>query len=233
MVILVLPIIIAGVVCLCVGGALGSKWEDIQYGLRGKRIAILGERKVGKTTLWKYMGKGCLIERYSQTMKKQEIERFKLKIDELEIRIRVCDDVSGSETNEETWNKVFEGSNLVLYMLRSDKLFNQDQLTVKRCNEDLEQMHLWIQANKDDQKIVFIVGNHWSSDPMISDLEDQSKRGYYKDRFEELEVVRQMRRLAGGQNKVQCILGSLDTEENAQKLVTEIFKQYLDITKAK
>jgi hypothetical protein len=39
------------------GATVVLKWEDIIYALKGKKIAIFGERAVGKTTFHTYMRK--------------------------------------------------------------------------------------------------------------------------------------------------------------------------------
>ncbi len=45
------PIFIAFAVGAVVSGSVVYKWEDIFYSLQGKKIAVLGARAVGKTTL--------------------------------------------------------------------------------------------------------------------------------------------------------------------------------------
>ncbi|MGL4503933.1 MAG: hypothetical protein ACRCU2_33030, partial [Planktothrix sp.] len=72
------PIFIAFAVGAVVSGSVTSNWENIVYSLKGKKIAVLGAKEVGKTTLFKYMEKGILIERYSQTASREDVERTRI-----------------------------------------------------------------------------------------------------------------------------------------------------------
>lgn len=108
------PIFIAFAVGAVVSGSVVSNWENIAYSLKGKKIAVLGTRRVGKTTLLKYMEKGILIERYNQTRDKNEIERTRIKLDDLDILIKKTDDVSGGEKAYGVWEKLFKEADLVL-----------------------------------------------------------------------------------------------------------------------
>ena len=74
----IIPIVIALTVGFAGGAVASSNWENITYALKGKKIAVLGARAVGKTTLLTYMEKGILMERYKQTLDKQEIERTRI-----------------------------------------------------------------------------------------------------------------------------------------------------------
>ncbi len=216
----VIPIIIAFSV---VGTASLCKYEDIIYFLKGKKIAVLGARAVGKTTLLKYLEKGILIERYKQTLDKEEVERTRVKLGDLDIHLRKTDDVSGDIAAYGAWKNLFDASDLIFYIVRTDKLLKRDRATEKRCEEDLKQIQGWIKESK-RRKQFFIVGNHWSSDPEFKSL-GADQMGNYIDRFRALPVVKTMTQLAGGAATVKVALGSLATEGDADVLITRIFKQ--------
>ena len=139
--------------------------------LKGKKIAVLGARAVGKTTLLKYMEKGILIERYKQTLDKQEIERTRIQLGDLDIRLKKTDDISGDKSAYGVWKKLFDEADLVLYIVRTDMLLKYDSNTEKRTEDDLKQVHIWLkECNSKKQKQFFIVGNHWNSDPVFDNL---------------------------------------------------------------
>ena len=216
-----IPIIIAVAVGAAGGSVVACNWDNILYAMKGKKIAVLGERAVGKTTLLKYMEKGILIERYKQTLDKKEIERIKLG--DLDIYLQKTDDVPGSKDAYGVWKNIFNSSDLILYIVRTNELLNFNPTTEKRCQEDLGQIHGWIKESK-AKKQFFIVGNHWSSDPEFQKLTPDTM-GNYVDRFRELPVVKKMTQLAGGSATVKVALGSLATERDADYLITRIFEQ--------
>lgn len=219
------PIIIALAVGGVAGGVVVSNLENIAYALQGKKIAVLGARAVGKTTLLKYMEKGILIERYKQTLDKKEIERTRLKLGDLDILLKKTDDVSGGESSYSVWEKLFHEADLVLYIVRTDMLLKHDSNTEKRTEKDLEQIRIWNKkGDSKKQKQFFIVGNHWDTDPIFKNLTD-SQIGDYREQFTSLPVVKKMTLLAGGAAKVKIALGSLANEKDADTLITTIFRQ--------
>lgn len=219
------PIFIAFAVGAVVSGSVVYKWEDIFYSLQGKKIAVLGARTVGKTTLLKYMEKGILIERYKQTRDKNEIERTRIKLGDLDILIKKTDDVSGGEKAYGFWEKLFKEADLVLYIVRTDRLLDQDSGTEKRSENDLKHIQNWIkELGATERKQFFIVGNHWDSDARFKNLTPDTI-GNYQDEFTSLPIVRKITLLAGGAAKVKVALGSLANEQDADNLIKEIFRQ--------
>lgn len=219
----VIPIIIAFSVGVVGGGTVACKWDDINYALKGKKIAVLGARAVGKTTLLKYLAKGILIERYVQTLDKKDVERTRVKLGDLDIHLKQTHDVPGTPDAYGVWKNLFDASDLIFYIVRTDKLLKRDPATEKRCEDDLKQIRGWIQESQ-IRKQFFIVGNHWSSDPEFKSL-GADQMGNYSDRFKALPVVKKMILLAGGAATVKVALGSLATERDADFLITRIFEQ--------
>jgi energy-coupling factor transporter ATP-binding protein EcfA2 len=218
-----IPIVIALAVGGVAGGVVASNWENITYALKGKKIAVLGARAVGKTTLLKYMEKGILIERYKQTLDKQEIERTRVKLGDLDIWLKKTDDVSGDKAAYGGWKKLFEEADLILFVVRTDMLLKHDLETEKRAEADLRQIQAWIKECE-SKKQFFIVGNHWDSDPDFKKL-TPDQMGDYVDRFRALPVVKKMTQLAGGAATVKVALGSLSNERDSDTLITTIFRQ--------
>jgi energy-coupling factor transporter ATP-binding protein EcfA2 len=219
------PIFIAFAVGAVVSGSVVSNWENIVYSLKGKKIAVLGARRVGKTTLLKYMEKGILIERYNQTVNKEDIQRTRIKLGDLDILIKKTEDVSSSEIAYFYWKKLFEEADLVLYIVRTDRLLDKDSGTEKRTENDLKQIQNWIkELGATERKQFFIVGNHWNSDPRFKNL-TRDTIGDYQNEFTSLPIVKKITQLAGGAAKVKVALGSLANEQDADNLIKEIFRQ--------
>ncbi|HEY9865063.1 MAG TPA: GTPase domain-containing protein [Candidatus Obscuribacterales bacterium] len=222
-----LPFVPIFIVAIVFGGVLGgsvvSNWENIVYSLQGKKIVVLGAREVGKTTLLKYMERGILIERYNQTLKKEQIERITL--DDLKVRLKKTHDVSGDTAAYTEWKELFEEADLVLYIVRTDMLLRRDTKTEERIQADLQQIKRWSKKlGSKKQKQFFIVGNHWDSDPRFKNL-TPDKIGNYLDEFRSLPVVENMTLLVGGESQVKVALGSLATEKDAHTLIQTIFTQ--------
>lgn len=218
-----IPIFIALAVGGVAGGTIASNWENITYALKGKKIAVLGARAVGKTTLLKYMEKGILIERYKQTLDRQEVERTRIKLGDLDIRLKKTDDVSGDKAAYGVWKKLFEEADMIFYVVRTDMLLKHDSSTEKRAEDDLRQIQGWVKECS-TKKQFFIVGNHWDTDPDFKNL-TSSQLGDYVDHFRALPVVKRMTQLAGGAATVKIALGSLATERDSDTLITTIFRQ--------
>jgi len=206
-----------------VGGAVAFSWENIMCALKGKKIAVLGVRAVGKTTFLKYIEKGILIESYKQTLDKQEIERTRIKLGELNIRLKKTDDVSGDKAAYGVWKKLFEEADLILYVIRTDMLLKHDPVTEERAENDLRQIQGWLKEDN-SKKQFFIVGNHWNSDPDFKNL-TPDKMGDYEDRFRSLPFVKKMTWIVGDAATVKVALGSLATEKDSATLITRIFRQ--------
>ena len=224
--ILTIPIIIAFVA----GGAVVGffwKWEDIQYVLKGKKVAVLGARSVGKTTLLTYMSKGILISRYKQTTRSEGVERRRYKQGELDIRLSKTKDVSGSKDAYNEWRDLFSKNDIILYLIRTDELLNENQEIEARAITDLGQIREWIQEFQ-SKKLFFIVGNHWDTDPEFENAKKNNRLGNYQDKFNALPVVKNIQLLAGGKSKVKVALGSLATETDADLLISHIFTQVIE-----
>ncbi|VXD18566.1 P-loop NTPase family protein [Planktothrix paucivesiculata] len=219
------PIFIAFAVGAVVSGSVVSNWETIVYSLKGKKIAVLGGRRVGKTTLLKYMEKGILIERYNQTVNIEDIQRTHIKLGDLDILLKKTDDVPGGTDQYYKWKQLFEEADLVLYLVRTDMLLKHDSETEKGTEDDLKQIQIWIkELGATERKQFFIVGNHWDSDPVYKNL-TPDQRGNYQSQFTSLPIVKKMIQLAGGAATVKVALGSLANENDADYLIQTIFKQ--------
>lgn len=209
--------------------------KDVVSILKGKKIAVLGARATGKTTLLNYISFGILLERYKQTIIPEEINlRLSKLSDELDIHLKKTTDVGGGKDDYPEWKKLFIDSNLVLYLVRADKLFQQDEKTKERVIEDAHQFYQWVKEIRSRKKNYyklekiskqfFIIGTHCDRDPNFLQLRDDNA-GNYKEQFGNLEAVSEMIQALGGKRKVKVVLGSFENTDNADKLIKQIFRQ--------
>ncbi len=210
--------------------ALYFKWEDINFWLNGKKVAVLGERKVGKTTLLTFISKGIFINTYDATLATKKVEKRHFSIDELNILIRKTKDVSGADDigayNE--WQKLFMDSDLIFYIVRADKLLEKESHTEERAKQDLEKIKSWAEESKNKKRWIFIIGNVWEPHPVYSSIRDSGDHVKFIESFQKLKSVETMVQIARTEaNTVRVVLGSIANKESANKLITEIFSQVL------
>ena len=234
--ILIIPIIISLAVGAASGAGIVYKWDDIADALQGKKIAVLGARGVGKTTLLKYMETGEIEKRHKQTLDKEEVKlkssilNNRLNLNNLDIRIKSTYDVSGDTSAYHVWKKLVDESDLIFYVVKTNILLEdgKDSVTEKRYKDDMYHIGKWIKESK-SKKQLFIVGNHFESDPNFKKFVNlkQDQIGDFNDAFIRLPTVEKMIQFAGGLTKVKIVLGSLADEKYAKQLIIAIFTIFL------
>lgn len=201
-------------------------WDKIVIALTGKKLAVLGERRVGKTTLITFLTKGTIPEKYAQTVTPQKTESRRFKLKDLSLSIKALNDVPGSKDDYAQWQSVTDDADIVMYLLRIDKLMNGDKRTEARVEADMGQIGRWLQENPKDSPF-FIIGTHCDlTKPDLTKLpEDQI--GDYQDRINKMPIIQKIVQLGGGRKKVRVVLGSLKWKCETEKLVYHIFDQVL------
>ena len=72
------PFILVGIGIAVVTALVGTtivKWDAIVIALQGKKLAVLGERGVGKTHLISFLTSGSLPAEYKQTLRQRRRRR--------------------------------------------------------------------------------------------------------------------------------------------------------------
>lgn len=217
-----IPIIIA--VAALATGAVALNWDKIVIAYKGKKLAVLGERRVGKTVLINFLTEGTIPEKYEQTIAKEKTVARRFKLKDLSLSIKASNDVPGSQDDYAVWQSITDDADIVLYLLRIDKLMKGDKRTEKRVEDDMWQIGHWLQENPKDDPF-FIIGTHCDlTKPDLTKLpEDQI--GDYKDRINKMPIIKKIVQLGGGRNKVRVVLGSLKWKRDTEKLVFQIFSE--------
>ncbi len=217
-----IPIIIA--VAALATGAVALNWDKIVIAHGGKKLAVLGERRVGKTVLINFLTEGTIPEKYEQTIAKEKTAARRFKLKDLSLKIKASNDVPGSKDDYAVWKSITADADIVLYLLRIDKLMKGDKRTEVRVEADMWQIGGWLQDNPKDDPF-FIIGTHCDlTKPDLTKLpEDQI--GDYKDRVYKMPIIQKIVQLGGGKNKVRVVLGSLKWKRDTEKLVFQIFSE--------
>tara|TARA_R110002020_G_scaffold37705_5_gene113692 strand:+ start:10936 stop:11616 length:681 start_codon:yes stop_codon:yes gene_type:complete len=221
--------VIAAVILIVAGLSTAAvvtlNWDYILIALKGKRITVLGERGVGKTTLVQFLTSGTLPTDVAQTLapEKNPGRRFALK--DLDLKVKDITDVSGSEDAYAEWKKQVLGADMILYLLRADLVNQDDPAVTKRTLKDLKHLGDWLEGTKRRPRL-FIIGTHCDLDEKFKRLSPANK-GDYLDEFTRNSVVRQLISHGGGQAQATVLLGSLKSEAECEAVVHDILKRLI------
>ena len=205
-----IPIII-WIAALVIGGAtVAAYWDDITIYFKGKSFAILGAKATGKTTLHNFLSQGTLTG--GTGMEKTEKNILRLK--DLNLVIKSSIDITGSEDFVPQWKTVISQANFVFYLINSSKVYNQDQDYIKLVKFHLAKIAEILKEIGRRNEVVYIIcsftdliTNESDSNRLRSHLEEIIKNALLE--LNEPPVV---------------FVGNLNTEQEKEKLVTELFK---------
>ncbi|NET45561.1 hypothetical protein [Okeania sp. SIO2B3] len=152
-----IALIIIGSFLAGAGGIYGIlEWKHILIELKGKKLAVLGAKGTGKTTLLNYVIKGILSEGYHQTKYAKPTDERRFILDKNTwISLKKSTDLGGDTSFRTEWQSLFEDSDLVFYLVRADLLIKNDQYTQSRVEKDLGFIQSWWQSYDSKNKKKF------------------------------------------------------------------------------
>ena len=201
--------------------------DDIIAALTGKRFAVLGERGVGKTVLINFLTKGTLSQGYIQTLDLEKTASNYFKLKDLKLGIKQSKDVPGDPDFYALWEDIVQNSDIVLYLMRSDKLMAGDKYTEERVKRDMGQIGAWLKENPKKFPL-FIIGTHCDlTDPDLTKL-PENKKGYYEDKLRKMPTFQEILLRGGGGRKVRFVFGSLKSKDTTELLVYRIIDQVVN-----
>ncbi len=219
------------VIAIALGGAGAAIWallirDTILTIIKGKRLAVLGERGVGKTVLMDFLIQGTLRKEYVQTLYPKKTIPNDLKLKDLKLRIKKSTDVPGSEDFHAQWEDLTRKSDIVLYLLRVDMMEDED--TQERVKRDMGQIESWLRESPKKFPL-FIIGTHCDlTDTDFTKLPKHQK-GDYVDDLRRRPIFRSIEQIAGGGGRVRFAFGSLRSQNTTEDLVYEIFDQAVNL----
>ena len=215
--------IVVGAAALLGGGvAIGLNWDNLVVAWRGKRIAILGERVVGKTPLFKFLSEGWLPLDYKATGAADKTSKNRFKLRDLDLKLKQSEDIGGGEDFVSEWQAIAENSEMILYLVRADRLLQRHEATEKRVERDVEHIKNWVGKRR-----VAIVGTHADLDARFT---DPKQHAALEDAFRGLGVVKRLRAALGGRaggGNVTIVVGSLAHDSYTRDLVYMLFSALL------
>ena len=220
----IILLVVAGVAALIGGGvALAWNWNDIVVSLSGKQVAILGERAVGKTHLASFLATGTIPEDYQQTVMPEKTSSNRQQLKDLDLKIKKSLDLPGAKESYSDWKSLCETADVVLYLLRADRILARDREVGRRVKADVRHIGEWLKE-RDGAMPLYIIGTHCDLDPNFGKI-DAKNIGDYHDRFSKLPLVREIVALAGGSSRAKVVVGSMKDRKHTEALVYVLFSQ--------
>lgn len=237
------PLTISIIVVSCLFSGVGLTgtlvgWDTILAKLAGKKIAVLGARGSGKTTLYLYLNminqKALQLEQTRSPDKARSAYiKLDLQGDNYTLRLAETYDLPGSEESRDNyWNDQFKSAEIVLYLVHAGALlrgvdksnsYNKKKKSEDLKNEikqrvldDLRNIEKWRDDLKGKKKHIFIIGNHF--DEIDQNFAKHDKIDSYEKEFSHNEVIKQN---SQGMHK---IIGSLTNEDTMKDILEQVVK---------
>lgn len=220
-----LPFIIGGIAAAALfGTAAAYFWDDIfesskdKEKMNGAKIAILGTRAVGKSTLFDFLqtNKIDINKKYEQTRTVRRIDASTIDIDGVEIDISVNYDVGGSSANHREWQDRIIESDYVIYLVDANKVLTKDNKHLIEIKEDLQAIS---EHMRNSRKKLFLIGSKADEHRLY-----KSDYNAFENLFLKSPIILESQLIIGGSDKCKIIVGSLSSNDEAKKLV----KQFLN-----
>jgi energy-coupling factor transporter ATP-binding protein EcfA2 len=216
------PVLI-GIAILLAGTTIAVKWDDIVIALRGKRLAVLGARGVGKTHLVKFLTTGAIPAEYKQTVAPEKASSRRFSLRDLDLKVKETLDLSGDKAAYAEWKELHDEADVVFYLLRADRLIAGDPEVEGRVRDDLRHISGWL-VTRSPRPRFFIIGTHCDFDAEFQST-SADKIGDYVDKFRRLPIVSELVARAGGAQQAKVVLGSMKTVQDTEALVYQVFMQ--------
>ena len=208
-----IPLVAGGVVLLI--GVIGAAM--LARKLAGKRVAILGRQRVGKSTILHLLQHGKIPEasEVSETVDPAQGGHFKLEIGGKAVDFAVPEDVPGNDgLAYADWKKAFTGADYLWYLFRSDLIALGDDAESQLVDEHLTMFKTWIDDAGAHVPRIILIGTHADMDP-----------GFRKNASTFAKKVIAAHPIKIGQvmlNNAGVIVGSLFENDDAKKLINSL-----------
>lgn len=200
--------------------------ERILVRFRGKRIAVLGPRASGKTTLITFLLNGELPEEYFATPKPEKIAGKKVRLGSLALTVKAVIDVPGDAQSHAEWERQYDVADIAMYMVDASKIYAGDDTYIRLVTGEMRHIGEWLESRKQKPPKFFLVATHCDLIPDYASLASSQVTGFI-DTFWKMPVLQRLINLAGGSKHVKCAAGSLKDVNGSNELVGEILHQVI------
>lgn len=192
-----------------------SAYKMIKKMLKGKRFAILGERASGKTVLHQFLSSGKLPSDYIQTTQAKVKGGYVIKLDDLELKVEEGIDIGGSEDFRDRWESIISEADVVCYIIRTDKVFENDREYIAKVERHVDHILGVINRTKPNLKL-FLINSHCDKSRM-----------YYSNTDTFVKEA-QSRLIKINRPNTVMFYGSLANQTEAGKLVGQIISKIIN-----
>ncbi len=194
--------------------------------LKDKTFAVLGESTVGKTCLIDFLTTGSIPRKYKADLYAKEVSGRRFQLRELELNISPLKHLPGFPDVYPDWKEVVTEADIVLYLLRVDKLMASHEPTENRVQKDIGQIKRWLdELEKEDKPKkwpLFIIGTYCDlTDPDFTTL-PKNETGSYVEKVLNMPIFQKIEKLGGGGSKVRFLFGSLKALDTTEDLVYQL-----------
>jgi energy-coupling factor transporter ATP-binding protein EcfA2 len=209
-----IPVAIAAGVAVVAGG-IALAVPRVMRPLKGKRIAVLGARGVGKTTLLQILRDRRLPSRKRGSTDPAPEGLFSMEVQRKSVNFAVPNNVSGNGgLGYPVWKQEFKQSDFVWYLFRADLIAQGDAETLEDVRGHLDMFRAWIDSGKSKGPKIILIGT-FSDKAITSELN-----------LEELtHIVAGAAPIKAGVamlNNAGLVVGSLALKRDSAKLVKRL-----------
>lgn len=189
-----------------------TNWWDRLLGIwpNSKTISILGQRGVGKTTLFKFMQTGHIDRNERVTIAPTNSTPIRLDTESGSIAIRQLTDVPGSRDALVLWKESFKDADILFYLFRADRMVQQDANSIAQLRNDLLMIQQWTEELEPPR--IILIGTHKD---LLSEYVSEEAHILHSsidvERWKKLKVP-------------ALLIGSLADIHSAEKLVIDLLR---------
>jgi GTPase SAR1 family protein len=191
--------------------------KEIKNYFNGKDIVILGESRVGKTTLHKYLRQGELVKEHIGTNRTENVKKNVFKLKGLKLKIAEGKDVPGQKDFQDEWKSLFVNSDICFYLFNSFEVSQNNNDTIKEINSSLYHIGNWKKDAKKDMRVI-LIGTHMDKINNIGDYNKSNIQELHKDLRKKLEIGL----IEGGIIASEFFLGNLIEKDEREVLMSEV-----------
>jgi len=217
-----IPLLIWAAVVIAAGVA-GAGGVAIWRALKSKKIVLLGEQAVGKTSLCTYLTEGSIPQKYEPSLFAKDVKGDRIKIRDIGLDIESVKDLPGSDDDYGTWEQAVHHADIILYLVRIDHIMKEDKSTERRVEQDMLQIRKWLQECDSKKFPLFIVGTHCDcTDEDFTKL-SLPERAKYKSKVRKMPILSRLVSIAKGAKHVRFVPGSLKNLKTSEQLAYDLF----------
>ncbi|WP_149982246.1 GTPase domain-containing protein [Pseudoalteromonas rhizosphaerae] len=187
--------------------------DTIMIALKGKKLAVLGARGTGKSTLLHFLHNNELLIESRQTTLAKPVAENRFRLGDLQLDLKDTKDLPGGELAIRQWEKLHNESDYVIYLINASEP-NSDGIVY-----DLKEVSEWQNKLENKPKLLIVV-THMDLNSEYCKLSDSDVGTFYDEYVKNMGSF-----LHPLSNDVNVCIGALNNHENACSLISDIIQE--------